>query len=171
MDAARSAVRLGAESVSIVYRRGRAELPACAADIKEAEHEGVRFAFLADPTAVLGDADGRARGLRCARMQLGPPDASRRPRPVPTGEHIEIEADLVILALGSRAEDWLADANPTLAVDDAARPVVSNDRRTTLPAVFAGGDLVRGAATVVEALGDGVRAAEAIDAALRDTAA
>jgi len=171
MDAARSAVRLGAESVSLVYRRGRAELPACAAEIQEAEHEGVRFVFLAGPTAVLGDADGSVRGLRCARMQLGHPDASGRRRPVSTGEHFDLEADLVILALGSRAEDWLGEANPTLVVDDAARPVISDDRRTTLPAVYAGGDLVRGPATVVEALGDGMRAAAAIDAALGKTAA
>ena len=171
IDAARSALRLAADSVSIVYRRGRAELPACAGEIEEAEHEGVRFTFLAAPTAILGTADGRVRGVRCALMELGQLDASGRRRPVPTGEYCELEADLVILALGSRADVRLVQANPTLAVDDAARPLVTDDRRTTIAAVYAGGDLVRGPATVVEALGDGMRASEAIDAELRDTAA
>ena len=117
IDAARSALRLGAETVTLVYRRGRAQLPACSGEIHEAELEGVRFVFLASPIAIAGDADGRVRALRCARMRLGEADASGRPRAVPTGEEIEIEADQVILALGSRVEPWLAEAEPSLAVD------------------------------------------------------
>jgi homotetrameric NADPH-dependent glutamate synthase len=166
MDAARSALRLGAESVTIAYRRGRAELPACAAEIHEAELEGVRFVFLASPIGILGDDDGGVRAVRCARMVLGDPDASGRARPVASGEDLEIEADQVILALGSRAERWLAGGNPELGVDSAARPVVAEDGSTSLGRVYAGGDVVRGSATVVEALGDGLRAAEAIDRAL-----
>jgi glutamate synthase (NADPH/NADH) small chain len=167
MDAARTAVRLGAERVTVVYRRGRAEAPACEAELHEAEAEGVRFAFLAAPLAILGDADGHVRGLRCAQVRLGDLDESGRGRPVPTGEEQELAADQVIVALGSRGEPWLADANPQLAVDDAQRPIVDANRLTSLAGVYAGGDLVRGAATVVEALGDGIRAASAIDRRLR----
>ena len=165
MDAARSALRLGAELVTIVYRRGRAELPACAGEIHEAELEGVQFVFLASPTAIVGGAGG-VRALRCARMTLTEPDASGRPRAVPTGDEIELAADQVVLALGTRAEPWLAKSNPSLTVDGLGRPIVNDERATSLNGVYAGGDLVRGAATVVEAIADGLRAAEAIDAQL-----
>jgi homotetrameric NADPH-dependent glutamate synthase len=168
MDAARSALRLGAESVTIVYRRGRAELPACSAELHEAEAEGARFVFLASPIEILGDAEGRVRGLRCERMTLGEPDASRRARPVPTGEVLELGADQVILALGSRAEPWLAASSPALAVDDDGRILVRDGGASSLDGVYAGGDVVRGAATVVEALSDGMRAADAIDRGLRE---
>ena len=167
LDAARSAVRLGAEKVTVVYRRGRAELPACNAEFHEAEGEGVRFIFLASPTAILGDADGRVRAVRCTRMALGEPDDSGRPRPVPTGEELEVEADHVVIALGSGAEPWLASTNPGLAVDGLARPIVDERGATSMPGVYAGGDIVRGAATVVEAVGDGMRAADAIEGDLR----
>jgi homotetrameric NADPH-dependent glutamate synthase len=167
MDAARSALRLGATSVTVVYRRGRAELPACSAELREAEAEGARFVFLASPIEILGDADGRVRGLRCERMALGAPDASGRARPVPSGEELELAADQVILALGSRAEPWLAASNPALDVDDDGRPLVRDGGASSMDGVYAGGDVVRGAATVVEALGDGMRAAEAIDRRLR----
>ena len=166
MDAARSALRLGAELVTIVYRRGRAELPACSGEIHEAELEGVQFVFLTSPIAIAGDDDGRVRSLRCARMVLGEADASGRPRSTPTGDEMEIEADEVILALGSRAEPWLAASNPQLIVNGLAHPIVTDDCATSLKGVYAGGDLVRGAATVVEAIADGLRAAEAIDGQL-----
>lgn len=166
MDAARSALRLGAELVTVVYRRGPAELPACSGEIHEAELEGVHFVFLASPLAIEADAEGRLRALRCTRMILGKPDASGRPRAVPTGDEIELEADQVILALGSRANAWLAEAEPALEVNGLARPIVNDERATSLEGVYAGGDLVRGAATVVEAIADGLRAAEAIDGQL-----
>ena len=169
MDAARSAVRLGADRVTIVYRRGRAELPACSGEIHEAEREGVNFTFLASPLAIEGDADGRVRALRCARMSLGETDASGRRSPVPTGDEVELEADLVILALGSRVAPWLAEAEPTLMADESARPMVNDELATSLADVYAGGDLVRGAATVVEALADGMHAAQAIDTRLLGT--
>jgi pyruvate ferredoxin oxidoreductase beta subunit len=162
-DAARRADRPGAETVTVVYRRERAELPACASELHEAEGEGVRFIFLAGPTTILGDADGSVRAVRCARMALGEPDDSGRPRPVPTGEELEVEADHVIVALGSRAEPWLAATNPGLAVDASARLIVDERGATSIPGVYAGGDIVRGAATVVDAVGDGLRAAKAID--------
>jgi homotetrameric NADPH-dependent glutamate synthase len=167
MDAARSAVRLGAERVTIVYRRGRAEAPACESELHEAESEGVRFAFLASPLAVLGDADGRVRALRCARIRLGEPDESGRPRPQPTGEELEIEADLVVVALGSRADAWLAEAAGGLATDSAGRVVTDASGAASIPDIYAGGDVVRGSATVVHAVADGRRAAEAIDRQLR----
>jgi glutamate synthase (NADPH/NADH) small chain len=138
------------------------QLPACSGEIHEAELEGVQFVFLASPIAIAGDSDNRVCALRCARMSLGEPDASERPQAVPTGEEFEIDADQVILALGSSAEPWLAEAEPSLAVDGWARPIVDGDRTTSLQGVYAGGDLVRGASTVVEAIGDGLRAAEAI---------
>jgi homotetrameric NADPH-dependent glutamate synthase len=166
MDAARSALRLGAELVTVVYRRGRAELPACSGEIHEAELEGVQFVFLASPSAIAGDAEGRVRSLRCARMALGEVDASGRPRSTPTGDEMEIEADEVILALGSRADPWLAESNPSLIVNGLAQPIVTDDCATSLKGVYAGGDLVRGAATVVEAIADGLRAAEAINGQL-----
>ena len=162
MDAARSALRMGAETVTIVYRRGQAQLPACSGELHEAEVEGVQFVFLASPL--------RSRATRmavserfAARMRLGDADASGRPQAVPTGEEFEIDADQVILALGSRVEPWLAEAEPSLAVDGSARPIVDGDRATSVRGVYAGGDLVRGSSTVVKAIGDGLRAAEAID--------
>ena len=168
MDAARSARRLDAASVTVVYRRGRAEAPACASELHEAEAEGIRFEFLAAPLEVLADAAGGARGIRCERMELGAPDHRGRPRPMPTGETFDLPAQSVILALGSRVAPDLggqkAETTPSgpLDVDDLAR--------TSLPRVFAGGDVVRGPATVVDAIADGQRAAIAIDAELRESA-
>ncbi|HET6650292.1 MAG TPA: FAD-dependent oxidoreductase, partial [Candidatus Limnocylindria bacterium] len=149
MDAARSALRLGAERVTIVYRRSQAEMPAYVSEVHEAEAEGVRFVFLASPIEILGDTDGRARAVRCERMMLGEPDASGRARPITTGEQLEVPADLVVTALGTRPEAWVAEA-----IDDVT--------------VHAGGDAVRGPSTVVQAVGDGVRAAGAIDSAMTD---
>jgi glutamate synthase (NADPH/NADH) small chain len=163
IDAARSALRLGAERVTIVYRRGRAEAPACEAELREAEQEGIGFQFLATPLAILGDADGRVRGIRCGHMRLGDPDESGRRRPVATGEEMELVADQVIVALGSRAEPWLADQQTGLLTDGAGRVVADATGATSVRGVRAGGDVVRGSATVVHALADGRRAAAAID--------
>jgi homotetrameric NADPH-dependent glutamate synthase len=163
LDAARSAVRLGADKVTVVYRRGRAELPAYASEVHEAEAEGVCFIFLASPTALLGYADGRVRSVRCVRVALGEPDHSGRPRPMPTGEELEVAADRVVIALGSGAEPWLAATNPGLAVDALGRPIADERGATSILGVYAGGDIVRGAATVVDAVADGLHAAKAID--------
>lgn len=148
MDAARSALRLGAERVTVVYRRGQTEMPAYASEVHEAEVEGVAFVFLATPVEFIGGADGSVRAVRCERTALGEPDATGRARPVATGECLELEADLVITALGTRPEPWVAAA--------------MSQRR-----VHAGGDATRGPATVVEAIADGLQAAERID---RETA-
>jgi NADPH-dependent glutamate synthase beta subunit-like oxidoreductase len=168
MDAARSSRRLGAASVTVVYRRGRAEAPACASELHEAEAEGVRFAFLAAPRELRSDATGHVRAIRCERMALGSPDEDGRPRPFATGETFELTADAVILALGSRVTAQLGAENP--ATDAAGRLRAADGIRTSLPGVYAGGDAVRGPATVVAAIADGLRAAAAIDAELRERA-
>jgi len=166
IDAARSARRLGAEQVSVVYRRSRAEMRVAGAEFNEAEREGIRFVYLAAPTAIVGDGNCRVRGLRCARMTLGARDASGRPRSTPSGEEFDLPADQVIVAIGSRAEAWVVRGAPRLVATQDGRPVVDERGATSTSRVFAGGDLVRGAATVVEAAADGIRAADAIDRAL-----
>ncbi|MFZ0324018.1 MAG: NADPH-dependent glutamate synthase [Actinomycetes bacterium] len=164
MDAVRTARRLGAAEVVIVYRRTREELPARAEEVGHAEEEGVRFDFLVAPLEVLGDGDGWVRGLRCQRMELGEPDASGRRRPVPVdGSEFELPCDLVVEAVGTRANPLLTHSAPGLDLDDRGFIAVDDDGRTSLPGVFAGGDIVRGSATVILAMGDGKRAAAAID--------
>ena len=168
MDCVRSARRLGAEEVTLVYRRTAAEMQGRTEERMHATEEGVHFEYLAAPLAVLlGDA-GEARGLRCQRMALGPPDDTgrRRPEPVPDSE-FELPADLVVVAIGYGVdEDW-GEAAPAMLRDRWARIVADPDSlATNLPGVFAGGDDVNGADLVVTALADGHRAAEAIHAYL-----
>ncbi len=168
MDAARSALRLQAmdgreRDVTLVYRRSRDEMPAYSWEILEGEEEGLRFEYLAAPLRVEVDAAGRVAGLRCARMELGEPDESgrRRPRAVPGAEFV-VACDTIIPAIGLSVDlTWLSDE---LAISD--RGTIAADRFdfvTTHPKVFSGGDAVRGPATLVEAIGDGQRAAFAIE--------
>jgi glutamate synthase (NADPH/NADH) small chain len=167
MDSVRTARRLGAEEAVIVYRRGRDELPARAEEVHHAEQEGVRFDFLVAPLEVVGDDERWVTGLRCIRMELGEPDASGRRRPVPIeGSEFVLECDMVVVAIGTRSNPILRSSAPDLAVDE--RGYITTDERgmTNLPGVFAGGDIVRGAATVILAMGDGKRAGAAIDAYL-----
>lgn len=170
VDAVRVARRLGAEDAVIAYRRSRAEMPARVEEIEHAEEEGVRFALQVAPVAVERDDDGWVTGLRCVRMALGEPDASGRARPVPVpgSEHV-IPADTVVVAIGTRANPLLTGASPGLALDDWGSIAVDDDGMTSLPGVFAGGDIVRGSATVILAMGDGKRAAAAIDRHLAST--
>lgn len=162
IDAARCAVRLGADEVKIVYRRSREEMPAHDWEIEEAELEGVQFEFLAAPVEVLGNG-GVASAVLCNRMKLGEPDDSGRRRPVPIeGDRFEVKADLVIPAIGQKTDlARLADGLET----DKWNSVIADPvtQATNVAGVFAGGDLVTGAATVVEAFGAGKRAAESID--------
>jgi len=158
---------LGADRVTVVYRRGRAEAPACEAELHEAEAEGVQFVYMAAPLAILSDAAGRVRAIRCTRMRLGEPDESSRPRAVPTDEELELETDQVIVALGSRSEPWLANTGTGLVTEPDGRVAADETGSTSVPDIHAGGDVVRGSATVVHALGDGTRAAIAIDRRLR----
>lgn len=170
MDAVRTARRLGAEEAIVVYRRSRAELPARAEEVHHAEEEGVRFQFLTAPIEVLGDDGGWVNGLRCVRMALGEPDESGRRRPVPVpGSEFVLPVDQVVVAIGTRANPLLPQTSPDLAVDRRGYIEADEDGRTSMPGVFAGGDIVRGAATVILAMGDGKRAAAEIDAYLAST--
>ena len=168
MDAVRTARRLGAEEASLVYRRSRAEMPARSEEVYHAEEEGIRFQLLTNPVSIEGDANGWVRALKCQRMELGPPDASGRasPRAVP-GSEFEIPCEVVIEAIGTRANPLLTQTTPDLKVNAKGYIVTDEQGMTSKPGVFAGGDIVRGAATVILAMGDGKRAAENIDLYLR----
>jgi glutamate synthase (NADPH/NADH) small chain len=169
MDAVRTAVRLGADEAVIVYRRTAEELPARAEEVQHAEEEGVRFCFLASPSEVLGDDEGWVRGLRCQRMELGEPDESGRRRPVPLPDStFDLACDVVVEAVGTRANPLLTQSAAGLRLDRRGFVDVDDDGRTSLPGVFAGGDIVRGSATVILAMGDGKRSAAAIDAYLME---
>jgi glutamate synthase (NADPH/NADH) small chain len=163
MDSVRTARRLGAAEATIVYRRSRDELPARAEEAHHAEQEGVRFDFLAAPVEVLGDENRWVTGLRCIKMELGEPDASgrRRPRPIPGTEFV-IDCDLVVVAIGTKANPLLTGSAPELQVNEWGYLLTDEFGMTSMPGVFAGGDIVRGAATVILAMGDGKRAAGAI---------
>jgi glutamate synthase (NADPH) small chain len=168
MDSVRTAKRLGAEHAVIAYRRGREELPARHEEIVHAGEEGVEFVFLVRPLSLLGDEQGWVRGVRLQRMELGEPDASGRRRPVPVeGSEYDLECDVAIVALGTQANPLLTGTCPQLQTDDRGNIVVDDDQMTSIPGVFAGGDIVRGGATVILAMGDGKRAAGAIDRYLR----
>jgi glutamate synthase (NADPH/NADH) small chain len=163
MDAVRTARRLGASQATIVYRRGKEELPARAEEVRHAEEEGVRFELMAAPVEIIGDEGHWVRGLRCRMMELGEPDESgrRRPRPIPDSEY-ELECDMVVVAIGTRSNPMLTSSEPDLRINEWGYLVVDEDGMTSVPGIFAGGDIVRGAATVILAMGDGKRAAAAI---------
>jgi glutamate synthase (NADPH/NADH) small chain len=168
MDSARTAQRLGAESSMIVYRRTRNEIPARAEEIHHAEEEGIQFEFLVAPVEVIGDEKKWVTGLKCIRMKLGEPDASGRARPekIPGSEFV-IPCDVVVVAVGTRANPLLTATCPDLKLNKYGNIVVDDNLMTSLPGVFAGGDIVRGAATVILAMGDGKRAAKAMDQYLK----
>lgn len=161
MDAARTALRLGAE-VTIVYRRSEKELPARAEEVHHAKEEGIQFQFLTNPVEVLGDENGWVKGIRCIRMELGEPDESGRRSPVPVeGSEFDIEADALIVALGTKINRLIADTTPGLDTDRKGR-LLTTGTATSREGVFAGGDVVTGAATVILAMGEGRKAAAAI---------
>ena len=168
MDSVRTARRMGADEARIVYRRGREELPARAEEVHHAEAEGVRFDFLTAPVEVLGDENGWVTGLRCRKVNLSEPDdhGRRIPTPVP-GSEFDIPCDMVVVAIGTRSNPLLTATAPELAINEWGYMVIDDWGMTSLPGVFAGGDIVRGAATVILAMGDGKRAAAAIDRYLR----
>lgn len=167
MDAARTALRLGAE-VTIVYRRTEKELPARAEEVHHAKDEGIHFELLSNPVEVLGNEKGWARGLKCIRMELGEPDESGRRSPVEIPDsYFEIECDAVIMALGTSPNPLLSRVTPGLQSDKRGRIVASEDEKTTREGVFAGGDAVTGAATVILAMGAGRKAAKSIDEYIR----
>ncbi|MGC9514852.1 NADPH-dependent glutamate synthase [Methanocrinis sp.] len=164
MDSARTAVRLGAERVRIVYRRSREEMPARSAEIHHAEEEGVEFLLLTSPTRFLGDEEGRVVGMECIRMELGEPDSSGRRRPAPiAGSEFEIECDLVIVAIGTEANPLLTRSTDGLELNRRGYIVADPETgETSIQGVWAGGDIVTGSATVIEAMGAGRRAARSI---------
>ena len=171
MDAARCSLRWGAGEVSIVYRRGEAELPARAEEIHHAKEEGIVFRLLTNPVRILGDEEGRVQAMECVRMELGEPDASGRRRPVVIpGSEFVLEADTVIMALGTSPNPLLRSTTPGLETNRWGCLVVDEDTMmTTRENVYAGGDAVTGAATVILAMGAGKKAAREIHRKLSGT--
>lgn len=162
MDAARTALRLGSE-VTLVYRRSRAEMPARAEEIEHAEQEGVKFDLLVNPVEILGDENGNVKGARLIRMQLGEPDASGRRRPVEIeGSEFEIECDQIIVALGTTPNPIIKKSFPPLETSKKGTIVADENGKTNVDKLYAGGDAMTGAATVILAMGAGKRSAKAI---------
>lgn len=163
MDAVRTAKRLGADA-EIVYRRSEKELPARVEEVHHAKEEGIGFHMLTNPTEILHDDKGWVRGIRCIRMELGEPDASGRRSPVPVaGSEFDIDCDVVIMALGTSPNPLIAATTPGLETNRWGCVVADEHGATTREGVFAGGDVVTGAATVILAMGAGRKAAAAID--------
>ena len=168
MDAARCAMRLGAEHVYIVYRRGEAEMPARLEEQHHAKEEGIEFKTLCNPVEILGGEDGRVNGIKCVRMELGEPDASGRRRPIAIeGSEFVLDVDTVIMALGTSPNPLIRSTTPGLDTNRKGGLIVDENEMTTRTGVFAGGDAVTGAATVILAMGAGKKGAAAIDAYLK----
>ncbi|MFB3897243.1 MAG: NADPH-dependent glutamate synthase [bacterium] len=170
MDAARSALRLGAKEVTIVYRRSFEEMPARIEEVHHAEEEGIQFKILTAPVAILGNNQGWVAGLRCQQMQLGEPDSSGRRRPVPIkGAVFEMEIDTLINAIGQGPNPLLQRYTPGLNVDKYGRIVVNPQTfQTSIPSVYAGGDIATGEGTVIAAMGNAKVAACSIDEYLKN---
>ena len=167
MDAARCAMRLGAEHVYIVYRRGEAEMPARLEEVRHAKEEGIELKTLCNPVEILGDENGRVRGMKCVRMELGEPDASGRRRPVEIpGSEFILDVDTVVMSLGTSPNPLIRSTTPGLDTNRKGCLIVDENEMTTREGVFAGGDAVTGAATVILAMGAGKKAADAIHAFL-----
>ena len=167
MDAARTALRLGSE-VTIVYRRTENELPARKEEVHHAKEEGIEFRMLTNPVEIEGDENGWVKAMKCIRMELGEPDASGRRSPVPVeGSEFDVECDTVIMALGTSPNPLIAKTTPGLETTRRGGLVATEEGATTRPGIFAGGDAVTGAATVILAMGAGRKAAKAIDEYLK----
>ena len=170
MDAARMGYRLGAEKVYCIYRRTRAEMPARAEEIAHAEEEGVEFCFLQNPTRMIGDSEGKVCALEVLSYTLGEPDESgrRRPVPIPNTEH-RIPVDAVIVALGNSSNPLMAKTVQGLTVTKHGTIIVNENQQTSIERVWAGGDIVLGAATVILAMGEGRKAAAGINEYLKSS--
>jgi NADPH-dependent glutamate synthase beta subunit-like oxidoreductase len=168
IDSARTAFRLGAKEVVIVYRRSREEMPANDEEIKQAEQEGIKIHYLAAPVGILGK-NGKVAGMECIRMELGEPDASGRKRPLPVkGSEFILDADMVIAAIGEAPDLTFLSGDGKFQITSAGTLGVNPiNLATNVPGVFAGGDAVRGPATVVEAIAAGKKVATSIDYYLR----
>ena len=169
MDAARSAIRLGAEEVYVLYRRSFEEIPARQEEVQHAQEEQIRFQTLTNPVEILGSDDGNVTGVRCIRMELGEPDATgrRRPVPVPDSDFV-IDADCVIMAIGTSPNPLIKSTTGGLEVNARGGIVADENGCTSRDGVFAGGDTVTGAATVIKAMGAGKTAAKSIDAYIQN---
>ena len=178
MDAARTALRLGAENVYVVYRRSMEELPARKEEVEHAMEEGIEFCLLCNPTEILGyhNADdkrdpknGIVTGIRCVRMELGEADASGRRTPVEVpGSDFDLEVDCVIMSIGTSPNPLIKSTTEGLEVNRRGGIIVDEDGLTSRAGIYAGGDAVTGAATVILAMGAGKTAANAIDKALSE---
>lgn len=168
MDAARSAKRLGTENVYIVYRRSEEELPARAEEVHHAKEEGIDFQLLTNPVRILGDDQGHVTGIECVRMELGEPDESGRRRPVEIpGSNFVLEVDSVIMSIGTSPNPLLRTTTKNLEANKRGCLIADENMKTTREGVYAGGDAVTGAATVILAMGAGKTAAESIDAYIK----
>lgn len=164
MDAARVAKRLGSEHVYIVYRRSEAEMPARVEEVHHAMEEGIEFHLLTNPAEVIGDEKGNVTGLRVTKMELGEPDASgrRRPVPIPDSDYV-LDVDAVIVAIGQSPNPMIKNSTPDLKTQPWGGIIVNDEGASSIPGVYAGGDAVTGAATVILAMGAGKTAAAAMD--------
>jgi len=165
MDSARTALRLGADDVYLVYRRSKEEMPARAEEVHHAEEEGLIFKFLTNPTKIIGDEKGNVKAMECLRMELGEPDASGRRRPIAVkGSEFIIDVDAVIMSLGTNANPLLPTSTPGLTLNKWGYIVANEETgETNLKGVYAGGDIVTGGATVILAMGAGRKAARTIE--------
>ncbi len=170
MDAARCALRLGAEEVHLIYRRTEAEMPARVEEIAHAKEEGIQFHILQNPTRILADERGWVAGMELCKYELGEPDDSGRRRPLPIeGSEFEMDVDTVIVAIGNDSNPLIRQTTPGLDTSKWGTLVVDDAGKTSLDRVFAGGDIVLGAATVILAMGEGRRAAKAINELLENS--
>lgn len=167
MDAVRTALRLGAETATIVYRRSEEEMPARKEEVKHAKEEGVRFLTLHNPIEYIADEDGRVKAVKLQKMQLGEPDASGRRSPVPIEGEVEtVETDMVIVSIGVRPNPLIPHSIKGLKISERGTIIVDDDMQSSIRSIYAGGDIVRGGATVILAMGDGRKAAAAASKAL-----
>ena len=164
MDSARTALRLGAEKVYLVYRRSEKEMPARVEEVHHAKEEGIEFLILQSPKRIIGNGDCNVKAIECLKYELGEPDDSGRRRPVPIeGSEFQIELDTVIMAIGNGSNPLIQQATPGLEFNKWGNIVVDENCKTSMEGVYAGGDIVSGAATVILAMGQGRTAAAGIN--------
>jgi glutamate synthase (NADPH/NADH) small chain len=169
MDASRMAKRLGAEKVSVVYRRSEAEMPARKEEVIHAKEEGINFLLLQNVKKIFGDDEGRVNAVECVRYELGAPDSSGRRSPIEIkGSEFVMEADTVIVAVGNGSNPLISQTTPQMNVNRKGNILVDETQKTSLDRIFAGGDIVLGAATVILAMGEGKRSAASINKLLAD---
>jgi glutamate synthase (NADPH/NADH) small chain len=168
MDSARTAIRLGAEKVYLIYRRSEKEMPARIEEVHHAKEEGIEFHILQSPKRIIGDENSHVKAVECLKYELGEPDESGRRRPVPIeGSEFRIELDTIIIAIGNGANPLIRQTTPGLEFNKWGNIVVDENCKTSMEGVYAGGDIVLGAATVILAMGQGRIAAAAINEYLR----